>query len=207
MSHYDTLGVPKDASKEEITSAYRKKAQKSHPDRKGGDVEKFQMVQRAYEVLSDNSRRARYDKTGADDQQIDDPKSLAANHVVAMFISLLDQYDIEHTDFIALIRDATKAKEAEDRMKLSSIEQAISRRRKAIKRIKRKDGRVNLFARMIESEIRGLLQAIELGKEAIAAHQHVYSLLDEYQYEIETGFLVTDSFTISGGPPRWKGFK
>jgi curved DNA-binding protein len=57
---YETLGVPKGASEEEIKRAYRKLAAKHHPDR-GGDTAKFQEVQSAYETLTDPHKRAQHD--------------------------------------------------------------------------------------------------------------------------------------------------
>lgn len=65
MSHYETLGVSKDASKDEIKKAYRRLAMKLHPD-KGGDPEQFKKVSEAYEVLSDDSQRAQYDNPHED---------------------------------------------------------------------------------------------------------------------------------------------
>jgi curved DNA-binding protein len=60
MSHYDTLGVAKSATPEEIKRAYRKLASQHHPD-KGGDTKKFQEVEEAYRVLSDPNQRQQYD--------------------------------------------------------------------------------------------------------------------------------------------------
>lgn len=60
MSYYETLGVSKDASKDEIKRVYRKLAMKEHPD-KGGDAEKFKKISEAYEVLSDDEKRRQYD--------------------------------------------------------------------------------------------------------------------------------------------------
>lgn len=57
---YETLGVPKGASDEDIKRAYRKLAAKHHPDR-GGDTAKFQEIQGAYETLSDPQKRAQHD--------------------------------------------------------------------------------------------------------------------------------------------------
>jgi curved DNA-binding protein len=60
MDHYQTLGVAKTATADEIKKAYRKLASKHHPD-KGGDTAKFQEIQTAYDILSDDSKRQEYD--------------------------------------------------------------------------------------------------------------------------------------------------
>ena len=65
--YYEVLGVKKDSSAEEIKKAYRKAAMKYHPDRNPGDKEaeaKFKEVGEAYEVLSDDGKRSRYDQFG-----------------------------------------------------------------------------------------------------------------------------------------------
>ena len=67
--YYDVLGVPKNASDEDIKKAYRKLAMKHHPDRNQGDgakqaEEKFKEGKEAYEMLSDPQKRAAYDQHG-----------------------------------------------------------------------------------------------------------------------------------------------
>ena len=67
--YYDTLGVSKNASDEDIKKAYRKLAMKHHPDRNQGDAgkaaeEKFKEAKEAYEMLSDAQKRAAYDQYG-----------------------------------------------------------------------------------------------------------------------------------------------
>ena len=65
--YYEVLGVEKGASAEDIKKAYRKNAMKYHPDRNPGDKtaeEKFKELGEAYEVLSDDDKRARYDQYG-----------------------------------------------------------------------------------------------------------------------------------------------
>ncbi len=65
--YYEVLGVEKNASAEEIKKAYRKSAMKYHPDRNPGDKEaeeKFKELGEAYEVLSDEDKRSRYDQFG-----------------------------------------------------------------------------------------------------------------------------------------------
>ncbi len=64
---YEILGVSKGASSEEIKKAYRKVAMQYHPDRNPGDKaseEKFKEAAEAYEILSDNDKKAKYDRFG-----------------------------------------------------------------------------------------------------------------------------------------------
>src|SRR3954462_11132807 len=65
--YYEVLGLKRDATPEEIKKAYRQLALKNHPDRNPGDTEaekRFKEGAEAYEVLSDQSKRQRYDRYG-----------------------------------------------------------------------------------------------------------------------------------------------
>lgn len=63
---YEVLGVPENATEDDIKKAYRKMALKYHPDKnKSPEAEaKFKSVSEAYEVLGDKTRRDKYDKVG-----------------------------------------------------------------------------------------------------------------------------------------------
>ncbi|MEK7109169.1 MAG: DnaJ C-terminal domain-containing protein [Patescibacteria group bacterium] len=62
--YYETLGVGKTATKDEIKKAFHKLAHKYHPDKKEGDADKFKELSEAYSILSDDKKRAEYDSYG-----------------------------------------------------------------------------------------------------------------------------------------------
>lgn len=68
--YYETLGVQKNASKDEIKKAFHKMAHKYHPDKSHGDEAKFKEVNEAYQTLSDDQKRAQYDQFGSDGPQM-----------------------------------------------------------------------------------------------------------------------------------------
>jgi molecular chaperone DnaJ len=63
-NYYEILGVEKSSNDDEIKKAYRKLAHKHHPDKQGGDTEKFKEINEAYQVLSDKTKRQQYDQFG-----------------------------------------------------------------------------------------------------------------------------------------------
>src|ERR1700749_508873 len=65
--YYETLGVPRKSSADEIRKAYRKLARKYHPDLNPGDKsaeDRFKNVQEAYDILSEPKKREMYDQVG-----------------------------------------------------------------------------------------------------------------------------------------------
>jgi len=85
---YDTLGVKKGASADEIKKAYRKLAAQYHPDKNPGDAaaeEKFKEVQNAYDVLSDPEKRKQYDRFGENGRRAGpgfDPSNFGGNFTI-----------------------------------------------------------------------------------------------------------------------------
>ena len=68
QDYYETLGVSRKASTDDIRKAYRKLAMKYHPDRNPGDKqaeERFKNINEAYQVLNDSQKRAHYDRVGS----------------------------------------------------------------------------------------------------------------------------------------------
>ncbi len=63
--YYNILGVQKEASKDDIKKAFRKLAHQYHPDKQGGNEAKFKEINEAYQILSDERKRAEYDTYGS----------------------------------------------------------------------------------------------------------------------------------------------
>ncbi len=69
QDYYSILGVARTASADEIKKAFRKKAHELHPDKAGGDAEKFKQVNEAYQVLGNQTKRQQYDQFGTTSEQ------------------------------------------------------------------------------------------------------------------------------------------
>ena len=99
-SHYETLGVSRDATPEEIKKAYRKAAREGHPDKFPGDKdaeERFRMIVLAHEVLSDPDKKRQYDlgfdpDNGSFDPTVIDPSLLDPEKFIETFAGLFGEY-------------------------------------------------------------------------------------------------------------------
>lgn len=89
MDHYETLGVNKNASRSEIKKAYKKQANKTHPDKKRGNTEKHQALTVAYSVLVDTEKRERYDRGENPTQGA--PANKAEQFLIRLFEQLLGE--------------------------------------------------------------------------------------------------------------------
>lgn len=184
VTHYDTLGVPKDASDEEIKRAYRKKAHASHPD-KGGKLEQFQAVQKAYAVLSDAEKRARHD-LGEDDPQTEiSPEMQAEQALASMLINLIDTMpDVDHDDLLGKARQGIQTGMTEFTRNRRHHENKIEKRRKAMKRLKKK-GNGGFILAAIEIETNKLQGQLEYCDKQIELGKLMLEILKDYTYERE----------------------
>src|SRR5256714_10975606 len=80
--YYKTLGVPRTVTEKEIKSAYRRLARQYHPDvnKDPKATERFKLINEAYEVLSDQKKRAKYDQLGADWERIEREQEFARQY-------------------------------------------------------------------------------------------------------------------------------
>ncbi|MFB6241311.1 MAG: molecular chaperone DnaJ [Candidatus Nanosalina sp.] len=89
--YYEILGVSEDASQEEIKKAYREKAKKYHPDSNSdtADGEKFKKINKAYDVLSDEDKRKKYDRFGK--QGVEGSSSRGQRRAASSFQDIFEQ--------------------------------------------------------------------------------------------------------------------
>lgn len=147
MSHYDTLNVARDATQDEIKSAFRRAARAAHPDREGGDTEQMARVNRAYQVLGDPAARAQYDQTGDDPIKPNDPVVTTLVELFEMAIESCDGDVIEFCD-----RKITSAlRELDNRQE--SANKSIRKLTKKRDRVMSKGDGENLYTSLIDRKL------------------------------------------------------
>lgn len=98
---YQTLGVGKKASRKQIREAYRRSAKAAHPDT-GGSPEKFALVKRAHDVLTDDERRAKYDANGdTSEPRRDDGLQMALNIISLILDKVMAAIERKGADPVA----------------------------------------------------------------------------------------------------------
>ena len=151
---YETLGVEPDASADEIKKAHRRAAQRSHPDREGGDTKQFQVVTAAYQLLKDPDRRAKYDETGETGDTVGDP---ATDRLAQLFNMI-----VESEEFDCNIIDKCKSHIASAvqqlKLELEKTEVKLVRLESQVGRIDT-DGH-NLFENILNAKIESLTKKI-----------------------------------------------
>lgn len=186
--HYTVLGLQSDATPAQIKKAYRSLSKKYHPDA-GGDREQWDRISKAYEVLSDPARRAKYDATG-DDTQSPDPEAQERAQVLSIVRSIISgvlqasQDDPAHIDFRArILRDMANKRRSMEMDKVLT-QQKIARVQRFIGRFKT-DGEADPVNDVIRQGLRELEQQIENVDRAIELHEKVTQVFLGYQYETD----------------------
>lgn len=181
---YKILEVIESASAAEIKKAHRRLAKEHHPD-KGGDPEKFDKIQQAYEVLSDPERRAKYDETGEFEDEKDRSKQEFVSFVDQVIIPEIVKANALSFDLIG-IASLSLEKSRNDAMNQKVA--ATSHRdqlQRSLKRIKRKDDGVDLITQMITQKVDALNGLLDQIDKALASLDRIQEELDKYEYDYE----------------------
>lgn len=177
MNHYDTLGVPRDATREAIKRAYRKLASQHHTDRGGGDHDAMAAINKAYETLYDQEKRARYDASGEDGPRPPTAQEKAANSVAQVITQIIDS-DFDG-NIVAELRKhfSEKISEAEKANKKHSAKiQKLSKRKSAITSKKSP----NLIHIIIDERVAKMQKLIEGNVEGITVCKEALTFIADY---------------------------
>jgi curved DNA-binding protein CbpA len=142
MDHYDTLGVDKDASEEEIKKAYRKKSAENHPDR-GGDPEAMKSIIAAYSTLGNSRKRKHYDQTGEDaGETLSAPEEQIAISFLDQAVQLCAERKHRGSAAEAAIDLLRRSKEYQDVQNAhATLNHAVKWTKRTIKTVKRRNRR------------------------------------------------------------------
>lgn len=180
-SLYDKLGVTRDATKEEISKAYKDKAKELHPD-KGGDGKEMAEVNNAYLVLKDDVKRKRYDDTGQEDRMPFDRRF--AEFVNMIFMKLVDiSHDVESVDLVKdfSVQVGLQIKEIEKGKK--GLVAKLSKCEKVLKRLAdSKDKRIGM---VVENNISALKQQIKITEEEIKFLKDCDEIINHHSYKVD----------------------
>ena len=184
---YETLGVPKNAMPDAIKAAYRKKAQKAHPD-KSGNEQQFHAIQKAYEVLSDAGRRAQYDANGQ--TETPDTEAQALGYVAQTLHILLDTADIAHADLVFHMLERCRMDLAQIAQEVAKTKSQQDRRRNALERLTG-----DRLRAIVEGEIGQLEQALVMlnGKTEIV--KRAQEIVKGHAYRVDQMPMYTQVYT------------
>lgn len=186
MNLYDQLGVHASATKEQIKRAYRKKALKEHPDHGGSEVE-FKKTAVAHRILSDDEKRARYDKGENPDSincvQTDEQK--AAELIISIFDKVVEHNgtDLIRHDLIDIIRCNLVAVKNKAASELAVIDGKIEKFKITIKKINHPG--VNIISRYAASKCADLEKSKCKFQDQIKISDAGIKMLKDYSYNVE----------------------
>lgn len=177
MNLYDILGVSPDADDKEIKKAYRKEAQNTHPDRESGDGDKFQLVAKAYNILSDKDRRDEYDRTG-NTEEGPDQRTIAESKLAHLFEGLINSESFEGN-----LIDNCRQKVLEI---LRNIDNTGSTVRGKLKKLQKQKGRIvaddhNMYDQILGNSIKALENDLRRLDKEREITSEVQALLERYE--------------------------
>ena len=186
MTLYQILGITPQANDAEIKAAHRRAVKAHHPDM-GGDARRFQQAQRAYDILSDPDRRARYDATGIEEDPVavteeQRAQSAIAAHIV-QFIGSAD--DLNTTDIVVAIRGAMRRQKATHEEACRTIDRRLKRVDTLRERLHRKDDKEGALSALLGERERDLKSALAMEQAQIDVLDRALAMLEDYSYRLD----------------------
>lgn len=179
MKHYETLGVARDATQEQIRAAYRAKASAAHPD-KGGSVEAMQAINTAYHVLSDPGLRALYDQT--QDGMPARPPEVDAREVLMELFGQAVSIELSPVEIDSVVRNTLIQMKERTRANVLPQERRKERLERLLGAITTDEGVENIAALAIQKALDATLDEVALLKHAEKVAAAGLVLLDAHKF-------------------------
>lgn len=192
-THYDALGLERDASPDNIRAAYRQQRGALHPDREGGDAEAMAALNAAYTVLADPVTRAAYDSTLPNVER----------DALQCFQEYLSQHIDGDADPIKAACQGMTGQVAELLDKRQREQQTVARVVRNLSRLKFKGSGENIAARLMQARIDGANRSIEDIDQAEKILKRALEMLDLYGYDTPTPVTYAAAGLPFYGMGRW----
>lgn len=202
---YEFFDINKDASKEEIKKAYRKKAKETHPDKNKEKREDFEKANKYYLVLIDDKKRENYDKTGKiDNNNINN--TVYIQFLCQLFKNMIDKCDGDFNfNIFDKMKDHINNNINNFEINKSKIKDQIKKYKKLKKRIKSKlKKEENIFLNVIDDNMKNIENRITIIDNDIKLHKEAYDYLVKGKFDFEyeetyTYYIPFGSYTTGTG--------
>ena len=204
---YSILGIQPDALPADIKKAYKKQANKHHPDKAKPDdraeaTERFQLIQQAYEVLMNEDKRRVYDAGGNPFQQLATEadqiiEQAATKLVVDLFDSITGQCDdrqIRKMDVVDVMRKNVDRIIAETKGNNRKVLRSVRKERQ----IRRRTKAGLLIKNHLHKKRLALIEQWQVHKVQIRIALRVHELIADMQYEVDPEPKAPTQYTVFG---------
>lgn len=199
---YGTLGVSAAATQAEIKKAYRRVAKESHPDRQdGGDRDRFEEATRAVAVLSNERKRANYDKTGDPEDKPENKITNAIGFLSGLALKLVEDERVEEgtLDVVKAMTQVVHEHRNEAIKTLGEIDRKLRRITRSMKRFRRKTrGEPNFLSLSFEQRIRELKRIVGTVEEDRDKFDLCLKLLEDYAFDVVKAWPRGDWVPLRG---------
>ena len=187
---YDDLGLLPDCTPAEIKHQYRILAHQHHPDR-GGDEEQFKRIKLAYEILSDPVKRAHYDSTGENFDEVD-----VNNEVITRLSNMIAQFtqqiNPEFDDLILKMKVDIQQAQHQTHNAIIMCNSMIQKLNVIAQKIKLKKEGENLLRSFVESRINQYNNELAAHHLTLIVYKKMLEILEEYHFSLEEWKLLIE---------------
>jgi curved DNA-binding protein CbpA len=193
MNPYDILETSPQASDEEIKKKFRILAHQFHPDRSGGNEEKFKQINLAYSILSDPVRRKHFDSTG----QYNVNPSLreeSINNLARLLNHFINEINPDLENLIVCMKNDIVREKNVLSTQISNCINAITKLEKFSKKIKRKKEGENILKSFVQAQITSQENNIKTLNKNLEVCDNMLEILEDYEFgELEWDLLINST--------------